>query len=466
LEGLEVSEVMLSKFERTLRIDSEFYSKENLLIEDFIKKNKYSKLTELVKVSDGNHMSISEKFIDSGIPYYRGQDIHSFFIEGANPNCIDIDTFNLPVMKRSHLQKGDVLLSIVGTIGKLGLVTTDNKATCSCKLAILRPSKIIAEFLSVFLASKYGQNQIQKFKRGALQMGLILEDFDQLLVPFFNDTFQAQIETLIKNAHSKLEQSKSTYTQAETLLLDTLGLADFSPSTEKVNIKSFKDSFVAKGRLDAEYFYPAKESALDFLEAMPGQAVGDLFFSVRNLWQPEKAVADEKVRNYDLTDALSPFLDNTKELATKETISSTKKRLQTGDLVVSRLRSYLKEIAVVMEGNDAPMVGSTEFIVLRPKQKILSVESLLVYLRSTLPQLILKWSQDGSNHPRFDEKELLNLRIPDAILAHEKEVKGLVERATAARRQSHSLLEVAKRAVEIAIETNEQSATVYIKENS
>jgi hypothetical protein len=34
-------------------------------------------------------MSISEKFIDVGVPYYRGQDIHSFFIEGANPICID-----------------------------------------------------------------------------------------------------------------------------------------------------------------------------------------------------------------------------------------------------------------------------------------------------------------------------------------------------------------------------------------
>lgn len=104
---------MLSKLERTLRVDTEFYTKENLLIEDFIKKNKYSKSTDLVKVSDGNHMSISEKFIDSGVPYYRGQDIHSFFIEGANPNCIDIDTFNLPVMKRSHLKKGDVLLLLL-----------------------------------------------------------------------------------------------------------------------------------------------------------------------------------------------------------------------------------------------------------------------------------------------------------------------------------------------------------------
>ncbi|MCC6972287.1 MAG: hypothetical protein IT434_18895, partial [Phycisphaerales bacterium] len=98
LEGLEVSVVALSNLERTLRVDTEFYTKENLSIEKFLKKSKFSKLTDLVKVSDGNHMSISEKFLDKGIPYYRGQDIHNLFIENSSPICIDEQTFNEPVM--------------------------------------------------------------------------------------------------------------------------------------------------------------------------------------------------------------------------------------------------------------------------------------------------------------------------------------------------------------------------------
>jgi restriction endonuclease S subunit len=60
--------------------------------------------------------------------------------------------------------ENDILLSIVGTIGKIAIVTTNDKATCSCKLAILRPkNSISSELLSIFLISKYGQNQIQKF---------------------------------------------------------------------------------------------------------------------------------------------------------------------------------------------------------------------------------------------------------------------------------------------------------------
>jgi type I restriction enzyme S subunit len=238
-------------------------------------------------------------------------------------------------------------------------------------------------------------------------------------------------------------------------------LENWQPPQSLSYTRSSRDA-LATGRFDAEYFYPAKQAALDLLASMPGQTVGDLFFFIRDLWQPENAAADDWIRNYDLTNALIPFLDDTKEPTTCGTISSTKKRLQAGDLVVSRLRSYLKEIAIVLGGDAIPMVGSTEFIVLRPKQKSMRVETLLIYLRSTLPQLIFKWSQDGSNHPRFDEKELLNLRIPDSILAHEAEIACMVESAIAARRKAKTLLDAAKRAVEIAIEQSEADAIQFL----
>ena len=37
---------------------------------------------------------------------------------------------------------------------------------------------------------------------------------------------------------------------------DLLGIADFSPNTDGINITSFKDSFAVTGRLDAEYYQP------------------------------------------------------------------------------------------------------------------------------------------------------------------------------------------------------------------
>ena len=117
MDGHECSEIWFSELERTNRLDSEFYKKKSLKIVEFLKRMQAKPLTDYVDVSDGNHMGISNKFTDKGIPYYRGQDIHNFFIENANPICIDENTYNCSYMHRSHIKKNDILLSIVGTIG-------------------------------------------------------------------------------------------------------------------------------------------------------------------------------------------------------------------------------------------------------------------------------------------------------------------------------------------------------------
>lgn len=156
MDGHECTEILFSQLERTNRLDSEFYKKKSLQIVSLLQGMKATPLTTCVDVSDGNHMGISDKFIEEGIPYYRGQDIHNFFIEDAHPICIDEETYNGSYMHRSHLKKNDILLSIVGTIGEVALVSKDEKATCSCKLAILRPhDEKRAALLAIYLRSKY-----------------------------------------------------------------------------------------------------------------------------------------------------------------------------------------------------------------------------------------------------------------------------------------------------------------------
>ncbi|MBA3784268.1 MAG: hypothetical protein H0X15_01820 [Acidobacteria bacterium] len=157
MNGLEISEIKLSELERTKRIDSEFYKKENLAIKALLEKQTCETIADVASISDGNHFGISDSFQDEGIPYYRGQDTTgNFFIEQSSPICIDEESYNKGYMKRSHLKQRDVLLSIVGTVGSVSLVTTISDATCSCKLAILRPKTINSEYLATFLYSNFG----------------------------------------------------------------------------------------------------------------------------------------------------------------------------------------------------------------------------------------------------------------------------------------------------------------------
>lgn len=271
-KNIEYSEVNLSDLERTMRVDAEFYEPVHIEVEEKLSNYTLLKLPQIVSVSDGNHFKISDDFIEEGIPYYRGQDTTgNYFIELSSPNKIDFDTFNQGFMKRSHLRKGDILLSIVGTVGNVSLVTSEQDATCSCKLAILRPFKISSEFLFTFLQCHYGNSQIKKFARGALQTGFILADCPQIKVPKVSDKFQLLIQGLIQKAQQQKELSDKLYKEAEEILLEELGLLHWKPKTKKFKLQGVQfeveDTInevntlqvLSSDRVDSEYWLPKYE---------------------------------------------------------------------------------------------------------------------------------------------------------------------------------------------------------------
>lgn len=220
---------------------------------------------------------------------------------------------------------------------------------------------------------------------------------------------------------------------------------------------------VAAGRFDAQFFHPAKVEALMGLRALSDGCAGDLFDEIRDLWQPTEA-AGLPVWKHDLTDALDLFPDLSKPTTAPRGIASTRKGIAAGDLVESRLHSYRQEVAGVLpsEKANAP-VASTEFIVLGPKKETtLTIEALLIYLHSHLPQIVFRWSQDGSNHPGFDERELLNSPVPRALITDQATCETAMRRMVTQRQRTTRFLDAAKRAVENAIEDGEAAALAHL----
>ena len=367
-------------------------------------------------------------------------------------------------LSKYSLKKDDILVSVVGTIGNSVIIEEENlPAIFSCKSTVVRVNGINSHYLLTYLNTKFGQSLLHRKERGVVQKGLNPDDLKTFYIYEAGNIFKKAIAQVYKVTVSVNKSSKTAFGQAEKTLLETLKLADFLPTLESVNIKSFKNSFARTGRLDAEYYYSEKEKALEILNELSDCTVGDLFESIRKLWHPDKGDFVDRVRNYDLPDAPNLFLDDLKEPVEHTAIASTKKIIQGGNLVVSRLRAYLKEIAIVKAGDETLMVASTEFIVLRPKETTtLPVEALLMYLRSELPQLVFKWSQDGSHHPRFDEGELLRLPVPRALVAHGGNFVEAIQTVVALRERANQLLEAAKRAVEIAIEQDETAGMAYL----
>jgi len=464
LKGLESTIARSTQLERTARIDAEYFQKRFLRSAALVEKWDRQHVADLAHISDGNHFSISEDFVEEGVPYYRGQDVTGrFFVENASPIHITHEAYSQKHMVRSHLKRGDVLLSIVGTIGELGLIASDAPATCSCKLAILRSRKISPEYLAVFLKSEHGQNQIERMTRGAVQKGLLLEDLDQLWVPNVSNEFEKQIAEIVRNSRATRDLTTRKQSDAEGVLLSSLGLADWTPPEPLAYSARASEAF-ASGRLDAQYFMPAKHQVLQSLAALPGALLSDRVDSIREMWVPERVPQTMRVRNYDVTDALVPLLDDEKEPSVAAEIGSMKKVLKDGDVAISRLRAYLREVAVVRTRGNIPSVGSSEFIVLRPKDKFISPETLMVFLHSAPVQTILKWCQDGSQHPRFSEDDLMAIPLPDAAALMSPEITRIVQEGFAARDRARKMLEAAQRAIEIAIEDGEPAAMAYLDE--
>lgn len=465
MDGLECSEINRSELERTLRIDSEFYSKSAIKVSDMLQSRSHDLLTTFVNVSDGNHMGISDYFIDEGVPYYRGQDAGAFFIENSNPICIDEKTFELPVMKRSHLKKGDVILSIVGTIGSLSLVYSDKSATCSCKLAILRPKEgKNAELLATFLRGKYGQAQITRFTRGAVQKGLILEDMDQLVVPVFGDGIVEAIRNAIQSAYQIQEKANNCYREAQRTLVNSVG--SISVPAESVSVRNISTSFYTTGRLDAEYYQPKYDALFTALSTIKTKKLGGAhgIVNIEKSIEPGSEVYVEDGIPFVRVSDVSKFEISEPEVKLRNDILPNPEVLfpQKDTILLSKDGSV--GIAYKVETSMSVITsGALLHLKIRDKSTILP-DYLTLVLNSPIVQLQAERDSNGAIIQHWKPSEIENVIIPILDMDIQKEIATKVQESFALRKQSKQLLEYAKQAVEMAIEQGEDVAMEWLKD--
>lgn len=86
--------------------------------------------------------------------------------------------------KRTSLQKGDVLLTIVGTIGRCSVLTTEEHITLQRSVAVLRPTeKVLPRFLMYALIGS--RSRLEREGHGIAQKGIYLKQLSsfELFLP-------------------------------------------------------------------------------------------------------------------------------------------------------------------------------------------------------------------------------------------------------------------------------------------
>jgi len=465
----EAVEINYAQLERTLRIDSEFFTKKHIEVEKSINAKQSQPLTNFVNISDGNHLKISDNFSDTGIPYYRGQDIHTFFIERANPIYINKEAYEQPFMVRSHLQKGDILLSIIGTIGGVSMVATDQLATCNCKLAILRPKTPQTEYLATFLKSTFGQSQIERFTRGAIQMGLILDDMDQIMIPILSKKFQEIVKNIIHCSQDFLDSSDLAYQQAEDLLLSELCLKDWQPTEETVAVKSFAESFLSSGRLDAEYYQPKYDDLESKIKGYSGgfTLVRNVLISdIKNGTTPDDVIK-EYIKNkpkFVRTEAFNQsFGINEESLYSIDNDVFNKYKsisVKKDDVIVS-MTGTIGSVAVY--SINSPAIINQNVVRLTCNKNIINPYVLALYIKAIGKKLLVK-QQTGNVQPYVNIANFSNLIVPLLTTDSQNKLLSLLNNGSELQTKSSKFLKIAKTAVEKAIETDETTATDWINQ--
>jgi hypothetical protein len=132
----------------------------------------------------------------------------------------------------------------------------------------------------------------------------------------------------------------------------------------------------------------------------------------------------------DTTHARDGVLDVAAAARATGPARSAKKSAHAGDLVVSRLRPYLRQIAYVhpraLEAAGRPLALSSEFYVLAPRRRGEDLAFLLPFLLGDAAQAALASAQEGGHHPRVPRASLLALRAPHAIVARRRELSRRV----------------------------------------
>ncbi|MCX8481522.1 MAG: hypothetical protein ORN58_06355, partial [Sediminibacterium sp.] len=192
----------------------------------------------------------------------------------------------------------DLLISTVRPIRNAVTLILESKnnliaSTGFCKLSNIKvnPYYLFALFkTNIFI-------KLLDRKTTATQYPAVNEnDILNLRIPLLSNSFQSQIETSVKQAYAKQEQSKKLYHEAEEILLKELNLLEFTP-TQFLTFSTSVKNIQLVGRFDAEYFQPKYTQIENKIKNYKGGY--DIIKNIFNLKKGVEVGADAYLENQE-----------------------------------------------------------------------------------------------------------------------------------------------------------------------
>ena len=404
-----------------------------------------------------------DAYLSSGdIAFIRVQNIKGGFDINDN-DLVYISNKDNEKIKSSSLQEGDLILSKVGnSIGYFAKVSSDlgkcNISENNIGIKLSSYSDIEKSFILTYLNAKYANKLVLRRKSGNAQPKINVDDLCRIPILIF-PKLSENIHNLIQLHEAYLNQSILSYKQAEDILNKELGITNIE-NTKNYSVKSFSESFGESNRLDAEYYQDKYTQLFDIIKN--GKQLKELVTITKSIEPGSDEYKDEgipflRVSNltkFGLTDS-NVFLDR------KKYENLLKPRKDT--ILFSKDGSI--GIAYKAE-SDLDCITSGALLHLNVKKTTILPDYLTLVLNSKIVQLQAERDSGGSiiNHWRLPEIEMVLIPMLDYDI--QNQISQKVQESFKLRKDSKNLINVAIRAVELAIEKNEEYASQWLIENS
>lgn len=473
MDGLDASEILISKLKDEnpfFRIDSDFFGKLVIKALDSVKKHDciYFTPKDIVNGPFGSTITSESHRKIGFMPLVRSLNINSgFFI--SKTNLVYISKEDNDIIKHSQLNKDDIVLSRVGSIGFFARIDADlgvcNISSNNIGIKLTDYSEPGKHYIVTYLNTKFAKSLTNRRVSGNVQPKLTVSEICCIPIPTFSVTFYNLISSLILNAERKRKDSFERYGLATSHLLIALGLDNTFDEQENISVKSLSDSFSLTGRLDAEYYQPKYDELFTSLSKQATLPLGgkDGIATTKKSIEPGSDVyCDEGIPFVRVSDV------------TKFEISKPSIKLPSD--VVPNITSLYPQKDTILFSKDGSVgiaykvekdmniitSGALLHLTVENPEEILP-DYLTLVLNSKVVQLQAERDSSGAIIQHWKPSEIEKVVIPMLDIKIQKLISDKVQESFALRRKSEQLLECAKRAVEIAIEEGEKIALEWLK---
>lgn len=210
-------------------------------------------------ITDGTHHT--PKYVSEGIPFLSVKDMSGGFLDFSQTRFVSEEQHK-ELIKRCNPQKGDLLLTKVGTTGIPILVETDRPFSIFVSVALIKFPKLLIDgrYLSLSIKSPFVKNQSEEGTEGIGNKNLVLRKIESFTIPLPPLAEQHRIVAKVDELMTlcdELEQQETNHLKSHQLLVETL-LGTLTQSKDAAEFQSawatlaqhFDDLFITEDSIE------------------------------------------------------------------------------------------------------------------------------------------------------------------------------------------------------------------------